>query len=180
MKRINTLHYVLELIVIVGFLILGVTILTFISQNQPFDRIVIGSIILAIGVLGVADFFTWKYAMKRRSIQSVVAAVLYIALGAVIMIINRLDTKIWCLMWGIGSIAFSVARIATGAVNMPYQPLINAVRIILAIIQIVFGVLLIVKTGDAVPPTMLFLGIALCTTSLILLIEFTIHRYQRI
>lgn len=180
MTKRYTLHIILELIVMVGFLILGITILTFIFQSQPFDRIVIGSLILAIGVLGVADFFTWKYATKRRSIQSLVASILYIVLGAVIMIARNLNPKIWCLIWGIGAIAFSVAKIATGAVNISYQPLINGVRIILAIIQIVFGVLLIVKTVDAVQPCMLFLGISLCVIAFALFIEFVIHRYQNI
>ena len=180
MARRNILHYILELIVVVGFLVLGVTILTFIFYGQAFDRIVIGILILAIGVLDFTDFFTWKYATKMRSIQSLVAAIASIILGALIMILRNMDTKVMCIVWGIGNIAFSICRIATGAVNIQYQPLINSFRIILSIVEIVFSILLIVRTLDAVQPHMWFLGIALCINAFILFVEFIIHRYQRI
>ena len=180
MARRNILHYILEIIVIVGFLVLGVTIFTLFFYNSPFERSVIGILILTIGVLEVADFFTWKYATKMRSIQYLVSAIANVALGAVLMIVPRMDTKVMCIIWGICNIVFAVSKIATGAVNIQYQPLINSFRIVLSIIEIVFSVLLIVRTLDAVHPHMWFLGVALCINAFILFVEFIIHRYQRI
>ena len=180
MTRRNALHYILELIVVFGFLVLGITILTMLSQGSSIDRIVIGALVLSIGVIQIADYFTWKFAMRRRSIPAFVAAILSVVLGAVLMIIHNMDTKLMCYIWGPCIIAFALARIATAAVNMTYQPLINAVKIISAITEIVFSILLIIRTLDGIHPYMWFLGIALCVEAFVLFIEFIIHRYQRI
>lgn len=176
--RRNVLHIILELIVDIGFLILGVTILTMLGQNIGFPWLTIGSLVLAIGVLEVADFFTWKFATRRRSIQSLVAGALSIALGAFFMIGHNIDPKSLCIIWGICSIAFSICKIATGVMNLSYQPLINGVKIILAITEIVFSILLIAQQQHAIPHHMLYLGIALVVEAVTLFIEFVIHRYQ--
>lgn len=181
MNRRSALHITLEMIVIIGFLTLGVTISTYIFQGVPFDRIFIGSVILSTGVLETADYFTWKYVTRRRSVQSLIAAILSIALGLVIMVFKeKMDSKLMCVLWGSLSIAFAVATIVTGAINLVYQPLLNVVKIILSIIKIVFSILLIVRTSNIIQSYMLFLAIALIVESFTLLIEFIIHRYQRI
>ena len=180
MRKLKFLHYSLELIVVIGFLVLGVTILTYFILEQAFPVSVIGILIMAIGVLDFTDFFTWKYATKRRSIQSLVSSVLCIALGITMMALRRPDVRVVCIVWGSCNIAFSIVRIATVAVNITYQPLINGVRIILSILDIIFSILLIINTLDATRPYMLFLGIALLVTAFALFIEFTIHRYQDI
>ena len=177
MKR-NALHILLELIVDIGFLVLGVTILTFLGQGIPFPFSTIGPLVLAIGVLEVADFFTWKFATRRRSIQSLVAAILSVALGIFFIIGHNIDTKVLCLMFGIGCICFFVTTITTGIMNLSYQPLINIVKIIISITGTVFSVFLIVQRQNAIRQLMLFLGIALITKAFTLFIEFVIHRYQ--
>lgn len=177
MKR-NALHILLELIVDIGFLVLGVTILTFLGQGIPFPFSTIGPLVLAVGVLEVADFFTWKFATRRRSIQSLVAAILSVALGIFFIIGHNIDTKVLCIIWGIASVVFSVAKIATGVMNLSYQPLINGVKIILSITEVVFSILLIIQQQHAIQHHMLFLGIALLVEAVTLFVEFVIHRYQ--
>lgn len=177
MKR-NALHILLELIVDIGFLVLGVTILTFLGQGIPFPFSTIGPLVLAVGVLEVADFFTWKFATRRRSIQSLAAAILSVALGIFFIIGHNIDTKVLCIIWGIASVVFSVAKIATGVMNLSYQPLINGVKIILSITEVVFSILLIIQQQHAIQHHMLFLGIALLVEAVTLFVEFVIHRYQ--
>ena len=179
MKRRSVLHIILELIVILGYLVLGMTILTFAFQKVPFDRIFIGVLISAIGVLEFTDFVTWKYATKMRSMQFAIGAVFSIVLGLVFVII-KMNSNILCYLWGGFSIAFALVRIATGTVNLAYQPLINSVRIILAIVQIVFSVLLIVQKLNALNSYIVFLGISFVIEAVALFVEFMIHRYQRI
>lgn len=180
MKRRSIVHYVLELIVIVGFLTLGVTVLTYLFQKVAFDKIIIGAIILSIGVLELTDFITWKYATRVRSIQSLIAALAGIALGIVILVVKNMDENTMCILWGAFSIAFSVAKIATGTINLVYQPLLNIVKIILAITEIVFSILLIVEKAGAIHAHMVFLSVALIVEAFTLVIEFIIHRYQRL
>ena len=178
MGRRNFIHIILELIVILGFLVIGVTILTMIAQKIGFHWLTIGSLVLAIGVLEMADFFTWKFATRRRSLQSLIAAGLCIVYGAFFMIGHSIDSKVLCLMFGIGCICFFITTITTGIMNLSYQPLINIVKIIISITGTVFSVLLIVQRQNAIPQLMLFLGIALVIKAFTLFIEFVIHRYQ--
>ncbi|MCQ2800520.1 MAG: hypothetical protein MJ216_01000 [Bacilli bacterium] len=180
MMRRNFLRSALEMIVDVGFLILGITILTFIFQNQPFDRPVIGALILSVGVLDFADFFTWQYATKMRSIQSLIAAVLNVALGVVILSVHNMDPKIMCIVWGACSVAFSITKIITCIVNITYQPLINGAKIILNILEIVFSIILMIRTINAIPSHMLFLAISLIVEAFILFIEFIINHNQKL
>ena len=94
-------------------------------------------------------------------------------------IIFNLDTKFICILWGSLSIAFAITKIVTAAINMTHQPLLNTVITILSIIEIVFSILLIIRTLDSLHEHMVFIGIALIVEAVTLLIEFLIHRYQR-
>lgn len=178
MKRFSLLTLLLEILVILGNLIVGITVLTYMSQYSPIDRVFIGSIILAIGVFGFTEFFSLRYAYKMRSIQSLVASILGIALGIVFIVLD-LDVKLVCILWGSFNIAFSVINIITAGINMSHQPLLNGVRAIVGITEIVFSILLIIRTVDSLYVHMMVVGIALVVEAVTLFIEFLIHRYQR-
>ena len=64
-------------------------------------------------------------------------------------------------------------------INMSHQPLLNGVRAIIAITEIVFSILLIIRTVDSLYVHMMVVGIALVVEAVTLFIEFLIHRYQR-
>ena len=179
MKRRSILHYLLEIVVILGYLVLGITIFTFTFQKIPIDKIYIGSIVLAMGTLELVDYVTWKYATKIRSMQSFVSAIFAIALGFVLMFV-KMEPKTLCYFLGWFSIGFSVVRISTASINLAFQPLINSVRIVLSITRIVFSILLLARNVNAIDSFILFLGIAFVIEAVILFIEFMIHRYQSI
>lgn len=179
MGKRSVLHIILELIVIFGYLVLGITILTFSFQDVPFDRIFIGVLISATGMLELTNFFTWKYATKMRSMPLFVAAIMSVVLGFII-ILFRMETKVLCYIWGGFSIAFALARIFTGAINLVYQPLMNSIKIVLSITEIIFAILLMVQQGRIINSFIVFLGIAYVINASTLFIEFMIHRYQRI
>ena len=177
MKRNNILNYSLELIVILGFLVIGVTVLTYIFQNVPMDRVFIGFIIFSIGVIEFADFFTRKYATRIKSIQSLVAAIVTIGLGITFMAFD-FKIELVCILYGSFGIGFAIAKIVTAALNLTRQPLLNGIKIILSIIGIVFSILLIIRTTYSLHTHMVFLGIACSIEAFVLLIEFMVHRYQ--
>lgn len=179
MKRRSLLHMILELIVVLGYLVLGVTVLTFTFQNVPYDRIFIGVLIAATGMLSLTDFFTWKFATRMRSLQTLIASVATIIFGFIVILIN-IDAKTMCILWGAFSIGYSLARTATATVNLVYQPLINSVRIILAVIEIIFSIILMIRTSNYLNSFIIFMGVALVVEAGVLFVEFMIHRYQRI
>ena len=51
MKKRNFLNILLELIVLFGHLIIGVTVVTFLMQGESINRIFIGLILMAMGSL---------------------------------------------------------------------------------------------------------------------------------
>ena len=179
MKRANYLRYTLELIVILGYLVTSVTILTYSFLAIPMDHIFIGSILLALGVIEFTDFFTWRYQTRIKSIQSLVMAVAIVAMGAIFIFVE-MDIKLLCILFGALSIGSALAKIATGALNLTRQPLLNTIKIIIAIIEIVFSILLIIRTTNSLHAHMTFIGISLAVLTFTLLVEFIVHRYQRI
>ena len=181
MKRRSFLHYTLELIVILGSLVLGVTIYSFRFDPSRifFDRIFIGILIIAIGFLELVDYITWKYATKIRSIQSLISALLALALGTLFLIIIK-NMKVVCYLWGGFSIAFALIRISTASINLVFQPLMNSAKIIFSIMQIIFSILLLTRTLNGIESYVLFLGAGLIAQAIVLFIEFIIHRYQHL
>lgn len=179
MKRKNYLRYALELIVILGYLVIGVTVVTYSFYGVPMDRVFIGFIILAIGVIEFADYFTWRYPTRIRGVQSAIAALAAIGLGAVFIFVP-MDIKLLCILFGAFGIGFALTRIATAALNLNRQPFLNTIRIIISIVEIVFSILLIIRTTYSLHAHMTFTGIAFLVQTFALLIEFIVHRYQRI
>lgn len=177
MKKPNVFQIILELIVILGFIVVGVTVLTFLIQHVAVDRICIGLIIIAVGIFGLAEYFTLKFAIRIRSIANIIASVAFIVVG-IIFVIFKMEIKQLCLILGITCIGCSVARITTSVLNLLRQPLLNGIRIILNLILIVFSIFLIVKTVDFLNSYLMFLGIAFLIEAGTLFIEFLIHRYQ--
>lgn len=179
MKRNNILRYVLELIVILGYLVMGISVLTYIIQSVPMDHVFIGFIVLASSVIAFTEYFTWKFAVRVKTIQIAVAALAMIALG-IVFIVVEMDPALFCIIFGICSIAFAVTQIITSAILLSRQPLLNGIKIILAITAIVFSIFLIIRTVNILYSYMTFICILLLVDAFVLLIEFMVHRYQGI
>ena len=179
MKRNNILRYTLELIVILGYLVMGISVFTYIIQSVPMDHVFIGFIVLASSVLAFTEYFTWKFVVRVKTIQIAIAALAMIALG-IIFIVVEMDPALFCIIFGICSIAFAVTQIITSAILLSRQPLLNGIKIILAITAIVFSIFLIIRTVNVLYSYMTFICISLLVEAIVLLIEFMVHRYQGI
>ena len=179
MKRNNIVHYTLELIVILGYLVLGVTLLTYIIQKVPMDRVFIGFILIADGVIALTNYFTWRYSIRIKNIQCIVASLLTAALGVVLVLVD-MEASLLCIILGSSCIGFSIRRIPTSVMNLTRQPLLNSIKIILSITEIVFSILLIIRTVNSLTAHMTFVGIAFAVEAFTLLVEFIVHRYQGI
>ena len=179
MKRNNILRYSLELIVILGYLVMGITVFTYLVQSVPMDNVFIGFVILATGVIAFTEYFTWKYAVRIKTIQSAVAALATVALGIVFIVIN-MEPALFCIIFGIYGIAYAVTQIITSAMLLTRQPLLNGIKIIISITEIVFGIFLIIRTTNFLHAHMTLICVSLLVEAFVLLIEFMVHRYQGI
>ena len=177
MKRVNVFQIVLELIVVFGFLVVGTTISTFLIQKVAVDRIAIGLIVMAIGLLGITEFFTLKYVIKIKSIANVIVNALAVVFG-VIAIAIKMETSQLCLIWAWFSLGYAAGRITTAVFLLLRQPLLSGVRIILAILMIIFAIFFVFKTISYLYNYLTFLGVACLVEGATLFIEFLIHRYQ--
>ena len=177
MKRVNVFQIILELIVILGFLVVGSTIGTYLFQKINVDRIAIALIVMSFGLLGITEYFTLKYVIKIKSLANLIVNVLAVAFGIVFIII-KLEMSKLCLIWGIFAIVYAVGRTTTAAINLLRQPLLNGIRIILSIIEIVFSVFLIIKNTAQLNSFLLLLAIGSIIEGATLAVEFIIHRYQ--
>jgi len=177
MKRVNVFNIILNLIVILGSIVIGVTVLTYIYQHEYYNKILIGLIIMAIGLMGLTEFFTLRFALRMRSIQNAVISALSVGLG-LIFILVKLEMKQICLIWAISNFVIASVHITTSVINILRKPLINGARIILNVLLIVFSIILIVRTIDYLNNFLIFIGISLLVEAAILLIEFIIGRYQ--
>ena len=143
------------------------------------DHVFIGFIVLASSVIAFTEYFTWKFAVRIKTIQIAIAALAMIALG-IVFIVVEMDPALFCIIFGICSIAFAVTQIITSAILLSRQPLLNGIKIILAITAIVFSIFLIIRTVNILYSYMTFICISLLVDAIVLLIEFMVHRYQGI
>lgn len=177
MKRVNVLNIILELIVVFGYIVIGMTCLTYIFQHASADRFIIGAIVGAVGILQFASYFTHKFVVRVKSIQSAVGALVMVALGIVFIVVD-IEPDLACILVGAFCIGINIISITTSAITLTNQPLYNSARMIIDIISIVFSIFLIVKGEPYFYTYMTFVGIALLVIAVVLLIEFIIHRYQ--
>ena len=177
MKRVNVLHLLLEVLVIVGNIAVGMTLLTYIFQGAYIDRLLIGSITVALSLIQICDYFTLKFAVRRHSLQRLIAGLAFAAIGIVFIFLD-LTMDLVCILFGAFSIAISLVNLISNSTNLSRQPLLNTGKIIIRILTIVFSVFLIVKMEWFIYSYATFLGIALLVEASILIIEFIIHRYQ--
>ena len=178
MRKTETLHIILEIVTILSNIVIGVTILTFMFQGVVPDKSYIGSIILAIGATEMVDFLALRDLTKRRNIPNAIVAGVSMVFGFVLLFL-RIDLKMTCILWGAFSIAFQIAKISNAGFNLLKEPFHNGVIIILCIIELILSIFLIVKTEHSLNTHLIFVGISLLVESLMLIIEFVIHRYQK-
>ena len=177
MKKTNVLLIVLELIIIFGYIVIGVTILTYLFQHVAIDRIVIGLILMAVGVFGLTEFFTLKFSVRIKSFPILIVSILSVILGGLFIFI-KFNSKDLCIILASCQMAFAIARIATAIVNLLRQPLLNGFRIIIHVTEIVFLIFLLIRTVNVLNAYLIALGIFFLIEATALLIEFLIHRYQ--
>ena len=180
MKKLNTLHIVLEIVTIFSFIFIGVTILTFLNYPEVnvHDKSFIGSIIFAIGTTELVQFLSLNYLGKRRNIPVAVSAVASMILGIVIMAAS-IELNVVCLIWAIAAIVFQIIKTVNAGFNIMRQPLLNGIIIILAILEVIYCVFLIVNRSTSLIPFFTLLSIEILIKAFILIVEFVIHRYQR-
>ena len=177
MKRRNNLQIALELIILLGYLIVGVTALTYIFQHENITKTLLGLVLTSIGAINFAEFFTLKYVVRIKSIQSMIVSFIGIVFG-ILLVIFKFEADLICLMFPIYTLVFIVARGFTSVLNLLRQPLLNIVRIVLGITGIVFSIVFLVRGISFLSNYFTYFGIALVVESIVLLIEFLIHRYQ--
>ena len=177
MKRINVFNIILQLIVILGSIVIGITVLTYIYQHEYYNKILIGLIIMSIGLMGLTEFFTLRFAIRMRSIQYAAISALEVVLG-LLFILLKIEMKQICIIWSIANFVIALTHIITSVINILRKPLINGVRIILHALLVIFSIILLIETIDYLNTFLIFLGIALLVEASILLIEFFISRYQ--
>ena len=181
LRKQNRLHIALELVTIFSFIVIGITILTFMYYDVEMSKSYLGSLVLAIGVTELVSFLSMKDLVKLRNIPNGITAVLQMILGVILMVIN-VELPTACIIWGICNIVFLVTKVVDAGFNLIHQPFLNIILVILSIIETIFSIFLIANSADiqALNHHIVFVGVSLLIRSFILVIEFVIHRYQKL
>jgi len=181
LRKQNRLHIALELVTIFSFIVIGITILTFMYYDVEMSKSYLGSLVLAIGVTELVSFLSMKDLVKLRNIPNGITAVLQMILGVILMVIN-VELPTACIIWGICNIVFLVTKVVDAGFNLIHQPFLNIILVILCIIETIFSIFLIANSADiqALNHHIVFVGVSLLIRSFILVIEFVIHRYQKL
>ena len=181
LRKQNRLHIALELVTIFSFIVIGVTMLTFMSYELEISKSYVGSLVLAIGVTELVDFLSMRDLVKLRNIPSCVTSVLTMILGVLLLLLD-IDLPTTCIVWCICNLVFLVAKVADAGLNILHQPFLNIIVIILCIIEAIFTIFLLANSANVKVLTNFinYIGIALCIKAVILIIEFVIHRYQKL
>lgn len=181
LRKQNRLHIALELVTIFSFIVIGITMLTFMSYELEISKSYVGSLVLAIGVTELVDFLSMRDLVKLRNIPNCVTSVLTMILGVLLLLLD-IDLPTTCIVWCICNLVFLVAKVVDAGLNILHQPFLNIIVIILCIIEAIFTIFLLANSANVKVLTNFinYIGIALCIKAVILIIEFVIHRYQKI
>lgn len=181
LRKQNRLHIALELVTIFSFIVIGVTMLTFMSYELEISKSYVGSLVLAIGVTELVDFLSMRDLVKLRNIPNCVTSVLTMILGVLLLLLD-IDLPTTCIVWCICNLVFLVAKVVDAGLNILHQPFLNIIVIILCIIETIFTIFLLANSANVKVLTNFinYIGIALCIKAVILIIEFVIHRYQKL
>ena len=177
MKRVNVWHIILEIIVILGNIVVGMTLLTYIFQHASIIKMFIGSIMIGIAFVQICDYFTLKFAIRRLSLQRLIMAVVYAGIGITLIVLD-IEIDIVCIIFGASNIAMSLVNLISSSTHLSRQPLFNIANIIIQILTIVFSVFLIVRMEDFLNMYVTYLGIVLLVKASMFIFEFIIRRYQ--
>ena len=181
LRKQNRLHIALELVTIFSFIVIGVTMLTFMSYELEISKSYVGSLVLAIGVTELVDFLSMRDLVKLRNIPNCVTSVLTMILGVLLLLLD-IDLPTTCIVWCICNLVFLMAKVVDAGLNILHQPFLNIIVIILCIIEAIFTIFLLANSANVKVLTNFinYIGIALCIKAVILIIEFVIHRYQKL
>lgn len=177
MKRNNIFHIFLELLVILGCIIVGMSLLTYILQDVAIDKVFLGSMVIAIGLIGICDYATMKFTIRRKSLQNLLASFVLIATG-ILFIVLSVEISIIYTIFGAVSIVVAFTQLITSTINLSSQPLLNGARMIIKMLTMVFCIFLLAKSSPFIYTYITFLSIALLAEAVVLVVEFIIHRYQ--
>jgi len=181
LRRTGRLHVTLEIITIFSFIVIGVTTLTFMYYEVEASKSYIGSLILAIGVTELVGFLSLRDLVKLRNITNATVAVLSMILGGLLLALD-IDLPTTCIVWTICNIVFLVGKVIDAGINILRQPFLNIIVIILCMVETVFSIILLANSASvpALNHLIVYIGVAICIKAFILVIEFVIHRYQKI
>ena len=177
MKRVNVWHIILEVIVILGNIVVGMTLLTYVFQHASIIKMFVGSMMISIAGIQICDYFTMKFAIRRLSVQRLIFALVYAALG-IVLIVLKIDIDLVCIIFGASNIANALVNLISSSTNLSRQPLLNSANIVIHICTIVFSIFIIVNMTGFLVGYVTFLGIVTLIVAFLQVIEFIIHRYQ--
>ena len=177
MNRINVWHIFLESIVILGNIIVGMTLLTYVFQHASIIKMFVGSIMIGVAFIQICDYFTMKFAIRHLSLHRLIFAFVFAGLG-VSLIAIKMDIDIVCVIFGASNIALALVNLISSSINLSRQPLLNGVNLIINICTIVFSIFIIVNMTGFLVGYVTFLGIVTLIVAFMQIIEFIIHRYQ--
>lgn len=177
MNRINVWHIFLESLVILGNIIVGMTLLTYVFQHASIIKMFVGSIMIGVAFIQICDYFTMKFAIRRLSLHRLIFALVFAGLG-VSLIVVKMDIDIVCVIFGASNIALALVNLISSSINLSRQPLLNGVNLIINICTIVFSIFIIVNMTGFLVGYVTFLGIVTLIVAFMQIIEFIIHRYQ--
>ena len=174
--KINTFfRTIIEIIAVLGLIVTGVTALTYVIQNDAtIDKTVIALVIAAIGGCGVLEFLSLKSLAKIKSIPNLIAALLGIALGVVILILN-IDIPLTCILWGAITIGIQIIKVVNNALNITQKPLTCGLKSILCLVEIVFCIILIIKKEVSIESHFVFIGVSLLIEASLTLVGLFFH-----
>ena len=153
-------------------------ILTYAFRRMEYDKLIIGIVMICYGGVELIEFITYRHLEKLRNIPNAVISGLMIVFGTILLLVD-LDMEQTCILLGAVSIGFHVIKIANNAFNVPHDPLLKIIKIVLSIIEIVLCVILIIRREASLEEHMIFIAISLLIEAILTTIEVVRDHNQK-
>ena len=158
-KFFSILDKIFEIVTPIVFIAYGIGALIFSNSNfMQQNNILILEILLIIqGVATIADFIG-GHKIRHGVNYDIVFGIVPIAMGIIFMARN-MNLEHICLIWGIFEIAKGAFEIQHLVVLVHEKDYVATVEIVLAIVEIIFGILLCIHTEEDIKIHLIVVGI---------------------
>lgn len=172
-KKMSLAFKIIAQLIWIIFIVTGILLIVF--SNEKFERnnVYLGSIIIVSAILPLFSYFAFKgYAQYKKTPALVFGSMSFI-FGIVCIVASEITIDHICIIWGALTVLSCIYYIIDSVNDIKTNKL-EFISIIINILELTFGIILIVNLGKSITLHIIIMGISFILKGLKVLFGYLI------